>query len=463
MGIDLGPTARARLGELRSSGAAHAVVDHLHRLIAEGSDFDCWKINPFLVAKSTGASRLESVRAFLFATRLGVTDLTWDIHCPSCLGQPTFYRHLMSLERRSHCRICELDWDLDFEDQVEATFTVNPELRAIDAAEFEELTWPAAKPRYLRRLMRDGRLPLLGLPLERNGTAVAEVTLPAGEYDYQVPGHPEGAGRLTVAGEPSAAEQPLELNVAVDALVSPARVTVRPGRLRVSVASAYPKEFSGLRIGPHADRRDWVPDWVSAAYVTGLQDFRDLFSSEYLAPDLAFAVRSTTLMFSDIRGSTQLYERLGDARAYALVQEHFRVMTEVIRRFEGGIIKTIGDAVMASFPSSAQAVEAALEVHAAFKRAASPLGDIAVKIGLHRGPAIAVTSNRALDFFGRTVNIAARVQGRADAGEVLLSEAVLADPRAQAVLAEHGLAPRMIETELKGLAGRFHLAALRPD
>src|SRR5207249_1066438 len=123
----------------------------------------------------------------------------------------------------------------------------------------------------------------------------------------------------------------------------------------------------------------------------------------------------------------EMYEALGDAAAYKRVRDHFRVMTEVIRRHQGGIVKTIGDAVMASFPVNLDGVEAALEIQRDFRAMARELGGIEVKIGLHRGPAIAVTSNRLLDFFGRTINVAARIQGESQAAEVLLSAEVIAD------------------------------------
>jgi class 3 adenylate cyclase len=99
-------------------------------------------------------------------------------------------------------------------------------------------------------------------------------------------------------------------------------------------------------------------------------------------------------------------------------------------------------------------------VHAALAAAEAPLGEIAVKIGLHRGTAIAVTSNRSLDFFGRTVNIGARVQGRAGAGEVLLTSAVLDDPDVAELLVTRDLTVHRFEAELRGLAGRFQLAAI---
>jgi class 3 adenylate cyclase len=191
-----------------------------------------------------------------------------------------------------------------------------------------------------------------------------------------------------------------------------------------------------------------------------LQDFRDLFATEYLAPNLDFAVRSVTLMFTDIRGSTEMYERMGDAAAYAVVQQHFALMTEVIRRHSGGIVKTIGDAVMAAFGQNQDAVRASLEIRAGFAAADRPLGQVEVKLGLHRGPTIAVTSNRMLDYFGRTVNLAARVQGRSGPREILMTDEVAGDPDVVAELARRGLSPRTSEVNLKGIAAPIRVHSL---
>ena len=98
------PPADSRFAELESSSATPAVVGHLRRLVYEGDDFDCYKINAFRASDLADASRLDGVRTLLFATRLGITDLTWDIHCPSCLGLPTYHRHLMELQRRAQVK-----------------------------------------------------------------------------------------------------------------------------------------------------------------------------------------------------------------------------------------------------------------------------------------------------------------------------------------------------------------------
>jgi len=117
-----------------------------------------------------------------------------------------------------------------------------------------------------------------------------------------------------------------------------------------------------------------------------------------------------------------MYDRIGDLKAYYLVRQHFDTLSRVIAQNSGAIVKTIGDAVMASFMNPLDAVKAAIEILQdieAFNRTISD--DIILKIGIHRGPSIAVTLNDRLDYFGQTVNIAARVQGLAGAGEIYVT------------------------------------------
>ena len=115
-------------------------------------------------------------------------------------------------------------------------------------------------------------------------------------------------------------------------------------------------------------------------------------------------------LFTDLKGSTELYERVGDLVAYDLVRAHFRVLHEIVAAESGAVVKTIGDAVMATFPTPDRAMAAALKMREALKNLK---GDLLLKIGIHEGPCLAVSLNDRQDYFGRTVNIAARVQGLA--------------------------------------------------
>src|SRR5205085_9702701 len=94
--------------------------------------------------------------------------------------------------------------------------------------------------------------------------------------------------------------------------------------------------------------------------VMTLSEFHDLFATEAPATGVDLTVGAVTVLFSDLTETTSLYERLGDARAFALVADHFRRMTMVVRAQEGAVVKTMGDAIMAIFASPAHALAAAL-------------------------------------------------------------------------------------------------------
>ncbi|HVE84158.1 MAG TPA: DUF5939 domain-containing protein [Myxococcales bacterium] len=456
---ELNAYARDRLNELKASIAHPAVISHLHRMLAEGDDFDCFKVNAFRIADEVKVPRGEALRGFLYATKLGLFDLGYDTHCPSCKGITDVQKRLVKLGQQSRCGGCEAGFEVDFEKHVEVTFTVNPAVRP--------LSWEAmpanleqVKETYGKFNDREHRGFLLNKVLAPGQTTAAEATLEAGEYQIYLPtgqGAMDRGCRLVLSGTPAAGPQRLDVYFDERSAANPSRAELRPGQITFSALGRQARP-DVLLVRPIVDEMNWV----SAAYVTSQQDFRDLFSGEFLAPDINFAVRSVTLMFTDLKGSTELYEELGDAKAYALVQEHFRILTEAIRHHEGGIVKTIGDAVMASFPDNLSGVKAAVEIQRELQRAGGDLKRIQVKIGLHRGPTIAVTSNRSLDFFGRTVNVAARVQNESRAGEVVLSKGVMSDSRVPAYLAEQRLAPSERSVNLKGIAGSVTISCVAP-
>jgi len=201
--------------------------------------------------------------------------------------------------------------------------------------------------------------------------------------------------------------------------------------------------------------RAWRGDALTAHDVTTLQAFRDLMPDQVLRPGEDIGIDSITLLFTDLEGSTALYERLGDGAAYRLVRRHFGFLAATIREHDGALVKTIGDAVMAAFARPEQAVAAALEIrdridafNADYRAETADDVAIVLKMGLHGGRCIAVNLNDRLDYFGSTVNMAARLQGRSLGGELILSESLAADPAVAALLA--GRSRRQESAVLKG-------------
>ena len=157
--------------------------------------------------------------------------------------------------------------------------------------------------------------------------------------------------------------------------------------------------------------------------------FGELYKTQLVDEGESLKVSDMTYLFTDLKQSTPLYESVGDVNAYFLVRQHFEILNKIIRERSGTIIKTIGDAVMAGFERPQDAVRASIEMIEELSRfnqtASRPLG---LKVGVHRGRAIAVTLNDRIDYFGQDVNIAARVQGLADVNEVCISATVMEAP-----------------------------------
>ena len=162
-------------------------------------------------------------------------------------------------------------------------------------------------------------------------------------------------------------------------------------------------------------------------------------------------MKDIALVFTDLKGSTALYDRIGDLNAFALVRQHFDCLRRATIRHGGAVIKTIGDAVMAAFLDPAAAVGAGLAMLGEIATFNQGLVDkeLILKIGIHKGAAIAVTLNDQLDYFGQTVNIAARVQNLADAGEIYLTRAVRDAPGVGELLSSFEVEART--TRLRGI------------
>ncbi|MCA1604969.1 MAG: adenylate/guanylate cyclase domain-containing protein, partial [Acidobacteria bacterium] len=190
--------------------------------------------------------------------------------------------------------------------------------------------------------------------------------------------------------------------------------------------------------------------------------FWELFSGDAPASDESLRIGRVAILFTDLKGSTSMYAERGDPRAYTLVRDHFSILGECIDRNRGSLVKTIGDAVMASFASGADAVRAALESQAELcARAQDMGGELVLKAGIHAGACLAVRLNDRLDFFGGAVNTAARVQGLSRGDDVVVTDTVVTDIEAE----EETEKPifrvaESFEAELRGLPAPVHVHRL---
>src|SRR6185503_1061486 len=206
------------------------------------------------------------------------------------------------------------------------------------------------------------------------------------------------------------------------------------------------------------ERLEWSDQATTAAEVTALQMFRDLFAAEALRPGEQISVGTLTVLFTDLRNSTQLYREIGDATAFGRVMSHFDVVRKAVTEHDGAVVKTIGDAVMAVFRSAVDGLQAMLDVQRLLSEPADGSQPLQLKAGLNTGPCIAVTLNDRLDYFGSTVNMAARLEGLSNGSDVIISRSVYEDAKVQELIASDHFAAAPFDMSLKGFENeRFEL------
>ena len=412
-------------------GKARALADFL----LSAQEVDLTSLRPLRLARDWGLSANQAIELCLEAARAGLLALRWALLCPRCRIDKASAPALDALPKGAHCGTCNIDYDRDFSRNVEVTFTPAEAVRPIEAGEYC-LFGPMSTPHIW-----------LQVTLEPGEAREIEIALAPGPYRARTlePG-PEAAFEVTDGGAPC---------IVLEAASLHAAPPVQAGRLVLS-------NRSGRRRTLVLEERPWVRDALTADRVTALQAFRDLFSDQVLRPGDEVAVARVALMFTDLRGSTALYEEIGDAAAYHLVREHFAFLAKLVREHNGAVVKTIGDAIMAVFNDPGDAFRAALEVQgrvADFNRETGGRA-LVIKLGLHLGPSIAVTLNERLDYFGTTVNMAARLQAQSQGGDIVLSREAAADPALARLLEPLEAAEESVT--LKGYAEPVSFLRVRP-
>ena len=419
----------------RVATQARALVDQGYgeaaRLAAhllDAAETDLERMRPRALARRWKAEPRKVIETCLAAAREGLLVLRWDLLCPRCRGAKVSVTSLDQLPQGAHCPSCNIDYARDFSRNVEVTFEPDPRVRPLGAG-----TYCLASPLASEHVQ-------VQHVVAPSGTATLAVDLADGDYRARTV-EPGSAADFRVEN----GQVPEILLDAADTVIGAAGV---PGRIHVRNAGPAPRTLV-------IEDRAWVKDALAAHEVTTMQAFRDLFADAVLRPGDQVEIRRVAFLFTDIRGSSALYNRVGDARAYGWVREHYAVLTSAIRRHDGAVVKTIGDAVMAAFSDPTDALGAALAIRrdiAKFDRSLSAgigeAGTIQVKLGLHCGPCIAVTLNDRLDYFGRTVNLAARLQGESRGGDIVVSDAMAEDPAVRRLL--EGLAAEAESALVKG-------------
>ena len=444
--------------------AGEDVVGMLERTARDAPDHALNKINALELAANENLDEERVIAALLNAVGLGIFEMTWNVMCPSCAGVLSANKSLKTLDKAQYtCAFCAAGYDTTLDNLVEVTFTVSPRMRKIAAHSPDELSateyyrqvfWSSAidLPEDLDKVLRQVTLESVELPPGER--AILSLQLPKGALIVFDP-VTHTAQFLDVGGAETSERQTLSVMFGkLQVPVEPVRL--RPGPLRLALDNRTDGRvlpavwLTNQALDDLLKRRKPI---LTAKRLLTNQAFRDIYRTETLAIGQRLKILSLTFLFSDLKGSTELYERVGDLVAFDLVNEHFTLLQDIIVSERGAVVKTIGDAVMATFETPDRAVAAAIRMRAAM----SELGarrqhqSLRLKMGIHEGSCLAVTLNHQQDYFGQTVNIASRVQGLAASRSIVVTESVVENAQAQLVLAANGLKPTLKRVALTGI------------
>jgi class 3 adenylate cyclase len=484
----------AGLDRLRAASALPPeMIEAFRTFIEKADDYDLFRINPIQYAHQQAIDEDQAITLFLYAARAGLVEMRWNLVCALCAHIAANPDTLREVHAEFVCPFCGAENNIALDDLIQVTFTVLPQVRTIA---YHDPTGLPIEHYYLRYHFAKGTLPYggqftlkeLGALLSRfmgyvepGETRAVDLDLPPGTLLVKDLHHRASLALFMGEGD---AEQMLPVSL-VDSELQADTIPIGPVRVEQPLAPFhYPQagqaESGRYHVSFTNRMTDRSPLWIlhypagferhrvnfepflSGKRLVTNRTFRDLFRDQTLAEDENVQIQDVTVLFTDLTGSTAMYDRVGDPQAFFLVRQHFEVLLEAVGHHHGSIVKTIGDAVMAAFGDPLDAVQAAVRMAGRLAELNRTISEeLTLKIGIHRGHAIAVTLNDRLDFFGQAVNIAARIQALATGSRLVLTMPVASAPGVQEALA--GLEQTQDTVTLKGVSGSMEVTFIRLD
>lgn len=387
------------------------IINHLMQYLRKADDEDLVRIHPFALAEYWGEKKYSVLNVFLHAAKLNLLDFNWDVCCPNCKTARMSVRKLKDCRIGQYCEECDLDFELDFNTNTHLVFTPHPLIRKISERQFSFGDPNSTTHKVSQHFITIGESKYINAKLE--------------EGTYLVKTHTHKGHLLLHAREDGVDSISLYLT---DDDFDAQEVTVSTYPNITIVNESSKKQVCFI------EKKDWKQEATYASEVSSAHDFRSLFPRETLKEGTNAKASGVTMLFTDLMNSTELYRLEGDEFAIGRVMSHFKIIQQIIAEERGGIVKTIGDSVMAVFREPVSALKAVERIQQIFTGSTGIGDSFKIKAGIHFGDATAVNLNDRTDYFGTTVNIAARLVDVAKEKEIIISEAVFNHPDVQLYL-----------------------------
>ena len=449
----------------KAGGFDPAVVRRFELFLDSSPEEELFRMSPMRYAEQAGVDVGVAIDLFVHAAAAGALEMSWGVLCPGCRAFLATAEGMRKLADERRCNFCQVPVTSALEDNVEVAFTISPKVRRIRFHDPDKLSMDKDGLRLAFSASALQKHPMVpwfeehGLRAEqlRPGEDMVVETVFA-EDNYAVVEPATHAALHFSVREGGDRKARVDL---LDGHMVPDRVALGTAGATLTITNRTKRTANlGLYLDPSPPPEERTPGvlpppidmdpYLNGKQLITRQSFRDLFQSASVPAGGGLQLKNLSVLFTDLKSSTEMYERIGDLSAYDLVRRHFDVLQDVVARHGGGIVKTIGDAIMAGFPEPAPAMRAAAEMRTAVP-GVDPDERLALKIGVHTGPCIAVDLNERLDYFGRTVNIAARVQGAAAGDEIVCTLPVFDAPGVAALASDAGLVASNERLTLKGI------------
>ena len=457
---------RRKLESIRNAGLnSEEYLSKIEIILKESNPWEIYRINPLSFAKKYNLDQDVTLDFFIHASRGGIFDISWSYVCPKCGGIEHSTSNVNEMQNEKfYCFVCDLDIPAELDDNVEVTFQLNPDIFKFEENIFENQDIyskfyfsPNYSPHkhyleYLDKVSFDYK-----------------VLNPKSQSDYHLKLKPLSTYRFVSMDLASSLKittsEKLVENEIVEIVIEndgfkPSYINTNGGNIifRIKnekiVQTAFWFVIRDEKLKNEIMKRptmQLVHPFLTGKMLINSQTFRDIFRIDTLYQDLSLNIRSLTVLFTDLKDSTLLYSNTGDINAYRLIQKHFQVLGSIVKKHKGAIIKTMGDAIMATFAHPHDGLIASIEMLQDISSILIDKKPLGLKIGIHEGPALVINNDGKLDYFGQTVNIAARVQALANEGQIVITNNIFNLPTTKEVLKKYDYQSNKSVVDLKGV------------
>jgi hypothetical protein len=385
--------------EIRKRQVNEDVLQKFSEYIMHGDDLELDAIKVLRLSYEWKVDYKEILKICLHASKLGMLNISWNLICPHCKGARFSATGLGAIPKKASCVPCGVEFGSESADAVEIVFKIHPAVRLVSA-----VSYCAAEPAKKSHIKVQQTL-AAGHKIQLNAPAFA------GVYRFRVRNN---NNEVILKITDHALKKETYLNCDFESNLIEELNT--KGIIYITNSSESEVLLS-------IDQLNHLDYSLRPQHLMFFSEFKELFADEHLNSDVKLHLGYQTLLFTDIVGSTAFYEKVGDAKAFDEVRRHFIDVFSILKSNEGEIVKTIGDAVMSTFPSVDKAFAAAEQIQLKFNGKRTDLG-LRLRISIHAGVVIAVYLDSGMDYFGSAINKCAKIQSLAGAGEVVMTDEV---------------------------------------